>query len=105
MRRGEVWWATIPSPVDTRPVVLISREEAYRVRSHVLVVPVTRRVRGLPTEVALDRHNGLAHPSVANCDTIQLVAKSWLERRVGQLDAQQTERLGHALRFALALDG
>jgi mRNA-degrading endonuclease toxin of MazEF toxin-antitoxin module len=46
----------------------------------------------------------LEHPSVANCDTVQLVAKSRLERRVGELDAGQTERLGHALRFALALD-
>ena len=99
-----MWWATLPPPVHPRPVVLISREEAYRVRSHVLVVPVTRRVRGLPTEVALDRHNGLASASVANCDTIQLVAKSRLERRVGELDAAQTERIGDALRFALALD-
>ena len=105
MKRGEVWWATIPAPVDPRPVVLVSREEAYRVRTHFLAVPVTRRVRGLPTEIALDRRNGLGHPSVANCDTIQLVAKSWLERRVGELDAEQTARLADALRFALALDG
>jgi mRNA interferase MazF len=105
VKRGEVWWATIPPPVDTRPVVLVSREEAYRVRTHFLAVPVTRRVRGLPTEIALDRRNGLEHPSVANCDTIQLVAKSWLERRVGELDAEQTARLADALRFALALDG
>jgi mRNA interferase MazF len=104
VRRGEVWWAPLPPPVTARPVVLANRDEAYRARSHVLVVPVTRRVRGLPTEVALDRHNGLAHPSVANCDTIQLIAKARLERRMGQLDAEQIERLGHALRFALALD-
>jgi mRNA interferase MazF len=104
VRRGEVWWVTIPPPVGTRPAVLISRDEAYRLRSHVLAVPVTRRVRGLPTEVELGRHNGLTHPSVANCDTIQLVARSWLERRVGELDNQQTQRLADALRFALALD-
>jgi mRNA-degrading endonuclease toxin of MazEF toxin-antitoxin module len=35
-------------------VVLVSRDEVYRLRSHVLVVPVTTRVRGLPVEVALD---------------------------------------------------
>jgi mRNA-degrading endonuclease toxin of MazEF toxin-antitoxin module len=104
VRRGEVWWAKLPAPVNDRPVVLVSREEAYRARSHVLVVPVTTRVRGLPTEVVLDRRNGLPHPSVANCDTIQLAAKTRLERRVGQLDAEQTEHLGHALRFALGLD-
>jgi mRNA-degrading endonuclease toxin of MazEF toxin-antitoxin module len=99
-----VWWASLPPPFNPRPVVLVNREEAYRVRTHVLIVPVTGRVRGLPTEVVLDRRNGLSHPSVANCDTIQLTAKTQLERRVGQLDAEQIEHLGYALRFALGLD-
>jgi mRNA-degrading endonuclease toxin of MazEF toxin-antitoxin module len=47
----------------------------------------------------------VVHPGVANCDTIQLIAKARLERRMGQLDAEQIELLGNALRFALALDG
>lgn len=33
MKRGEVWWAQLPSPVGRRPVVLLSRDTAYRVRS------------------------------------------------------------------------
>ncbi len=99
-----MWWATLPPPAYARPVVLVNRESAYRKRTHVLVVPVTRHVRGLLSEVTLDGHNGLAHPSVANCDTIQLAAKSWLEHRVGELDVTQTERLGRALRYALGLD-
>jgi hypothetical protein len=42
MRRGEVWWAQLPSPAGRRPVVLLSRDTAYRVRSAVTVAPVTR---------------------------------------------------------------
>jgi mRNA interferase MazF len=29
MKRGEVWWATLPEPVGRRPVVLLSRNAAY----------------------------------------------------------------------------
>jgi mRNA-degrading endonuclease toxin of MazEF toxin-antitoxin module len=99
-----VRWAALPPPAFTRPVVLVNRESAYPKRTHVLVVPVTGRVRGLRSEVSLDGHNGLAHPSVANCDTIQLAAKSLLERRLGELDTTQAELLDDALRYALGLD-
>ena len=37
MRRGEVWWADLPVPVGRRPVVLLSRNEAYAVRELVTV--------------------------------------------------------------------
>ena len=33
MRRGEVWWADLPAPAGRRPVVLLSRNEAYAVGS------------------------------------------------------------------------
>ncbi len=33
MRRGEVWWAELPERVGRRPVVLLSRDSAYKVRS------------------------------------------------------------------------
>jgi mRNA interferase MazF len=104
VKRGEVWWAALPPPASTRPVVLVNRESAYRKRTHVLVVPVTGRVRGLRSEVTLDGHNGLTHPCVANCDTIQLAAKSLLEQRLGELDATQTGQLDDALRYALGLN-
>ncbi|MFC1989823.1 type II toxin-antitoxin system PemK/MazF family toxin [Chloroflexota bacterium] len=40
MRRGEIWWAELEPPVGERPVVLLSRNEAYNVRSLVIVAPV-----------------------------------------------------------------
>ena len=41
MRRGEVWWAELGPPAGGRPVVLLSRNEAYAVRDFVIVAPVT----------------------------------------------------------------
>ena len=26
MRRGEIWWAELPPPVDSRPVVILTRD-------------------------------------------------------------------------------
>ena len=53
MRRGDLWWADLPKPAGRRPVVLLSRNEAYHVRELVTITPVTSRVRDIPTEVAL----------------------------------------------------
>src|SRR5207247_499941 len=55
MRRGEVWWAQLPPPVGRRPVVLVSRDEAYAIRELVTGVPVTTQVRGTPREGRLER--------------------------------------------------
>ncbi|HKB16684.1 MAG TPA: type II toxin-antitoxin system PemK/MazF family toxin, partial [Planctomycetota bacterium] len=59
MRRGEVWWATLRGRAGRRPVVLVTRDEAYPLRELVTVVPVTTRVRGIATEVALGPEDGL----------------------------------------------
>lgn len=58
MKRGDVWWAGLPAPAGRRPVVLVSRNEAYAVRELVIVVPVTTRARSIPTEVPLGREEG-----------------------------------------------
>src|SRR5262249_20021588 len=64
MRRGELWWADLPAPAGRRPVVLLSRDEAYLVRRLVTVAPITTRVRRIPTEVALGPDAGLPKAGV-----------------------------------------
>jgi len=41
MRRGDVWWAELPAPSGRRPVVLLTRNEAYAFRELVTVAPLT----------------------------------------------------------------
>jgi len=55
-----------------------------RILNAVVTAPVTSTVRGLSTEVALGPADGVRHPSVANLDQTQLVARSRLVRRVGR---------------------
>ena len=104
MQRGEVWWAHLPRPVGRRPVVLVSRDEAYAVRELVTVVPVTTRVRDIPVEVALGREEGLPRRCAANADAITTIPKRTLREYAGVLDGEKVAALDAAVRFALGLE-
>jgi mRNA interferase MazF len=103
VKRGEVWWIEFPEPTGRRPAVLVSRNQAYRVRSAVTVVPLTRTVRGIPTEVALGPDEGVPRTSVANADDIATVPKARLTEYLTTLSAAKLAALERAIRFALDL--
>ena len=94
----------MPEPVGPRPVLIVTRSAAVPVRNAVTVAPVTRTVRGIPTEVALGRAHGLKAGSVANCDSLQTIPKRALRRRpIGSLTADELPDLDRALHFALGI--
>ena len=101
LRRGEVWWAEIDK---RRPVVLISRQEAYDVRALVIVAPATTVTRGYSVEVKLGRREGLPRECVGNCDWLVTVPKDDLVERAGVLAPAKLAQLDEALRFALGLE-
>ena len=104
MTRGEVWWADLPPPAGRRPILLLSRDEAYAVRELVIIAPVTTRIRGIPTEVALDKKDGLPKRCVVNVDTLTTVPKRSLLSRVARLPDAKLREVDAARRFALGLD-
>ena len=101
MRRGEVWWAHVDK---RRPVVLVSREEAYAVRAMVIVAAATTTVRGYAVELKLGRREGLPRECVVNCDWLVTLPKADLLERAGALSANKLRALDDALRFALGLE-
>jgi mRNA interferase MazF len=101
--RGEVWWADLPAPAGRRPVLLLSRDEAYAVRALVTVAPVTTRIRGIPAEVPLGVRDGMPKECVINLDTIVTVAKSVLRERVASLGPEKCRAVDEAIHFALGL--
>src|SRR5436309_15909296 len=103
MRRGEVWWAQLPPPVGRRPVVLVSRDEAYAIRELVTVVPITTQVRGIPVEVLLGRDEGLLRRSVANTDSLTTIPKWTLRQYAVVSVVDNATAIDAALRFALLL--
>jgi mRNA interferase MazF len=104
MRRGEIWWAELEPPTGRRPVVLLSRDESYGVRSLVIVAPVTTRVRNIPTEVPLGTDDGMPQDCVANLDTITTIPKSCLHSRLTILSSRKLEEVEVAIHFALGLE-
>jgi mRNA interferase MazF len=81
--RGEVWFAEVPGD-KRRPVLVLSRDPMGRLLHSVICAPITSRVRGLASEVALGKEVGLAHASVANFDNTFLLARRRLIRRLGR---------------------
>jgi mRNA interferase MazF len=87
-----------------RPVLLLTRELVRPHLTRVTVAPITTTIRGLSTEVALGRANGLDHNCVVSCDNIVTVPKSALGRQVGHLLPAQEAALTAAIHAAFDLD-
>ena len=82
-------------------MLLLSRDQAYRILSRVTVAEVTTTIRRIPVEVPLGRDEGLTRPSVANLDNIHAVATKRLQSRIGQLSRQRAGEVERALGYAL----
>lgn len=104
MRRGEIWWAELEPPAGRRPVVLLSRDEAYNVRSLVIMAPVTTRIRCIPSEVPLGIDDGIPQDCVANLDTITIIPKDCLQSRLTILSTKKLKEVEAAIRFALGME-
>ena len=104
MRRGEVWWAELTPPFGRRPVLLLSRNEAYEVRELVTVAPLTTRIRHISSEVPLLPEDGRPRECVVNLDTITTIAKKSLQERLVPLSAEKLKAVETALHFALGME-
>ena len=103
MKRGEIWWAELPRPTGQRPVLLLSRDEAYPVRDFIIMSPITTRQRGLVTEVVLGPDDGLPKDSVVNLDVIITEPKGSLLERISTLNQIKLQAVDEAIHFALGL--
>ena len=84
-------------------MVLISRDEAYRIRALVTVAPVTTKIRGIPVEVGLGPKEGLPRICVANCDNLATIPKAWLQSQITTLNVVKVQEINGAVKFALDL--
>ena len=94
--QGEIWWAEAED--KRRPVLVVTRSEAVPVLTWIVVAPVTRTIRGIPTEVALGPELGLPDECVTSFDNLQPVRRSFLVERVGELGADERPAICEAVR-------
>lgn len=82
--RGEIWWGEAPD-AKGRPYLVLTRDEAIPVLRTVVVAPVTRTMREIPTEIPLGQAEGLPTDCAATVDAVVTFPKAMLVRRMGEL--------------------
>lgn len=112
LRRGEIWWADLPSPRGSepgfrRPVLVVQSNRFNESRiATVLVAVVTTslRIAEAPGNVRVrPSDSGLPQTSVVNVSQLLTVGPRFLTERVGVLPASVMSRVSQGLRLVLAL--
>jgi mRNA interferase MazF len=88
----------------TRPVLVLTRDAARAVMTKVTVAPVTSTVKGLSSEVAVGRANGLDHDSAVSIDNVVTIPAELLGRTLGFLTREQEHDLARAIVLAYDLE-
>jgi mRNA interferase MazF len=99
-RRGEVWWGEIED-VGRRPFLVMTRSAAIPMLHNLLAAPITRTVRGIPTEMVLGIGDGMPTDCAASFDNLRVVPKAYLVDRVCSLDPIRMVDACGALRAAV----
>jgi mRNA interferase MazF len=112
IRRGEIWWASLPQPAGSepgyrRPVLVVQSNEFNEggIRT-VIVLAVTSNLRlaGAPGNVLCHRGDtGLTKESVINVSQTFTVNKTRLTDRIGTLPSRLMQEVEAGLRLVLCL--
>ena len=112
IRRGEIWWSSLPEPVasepgSARPVLVVQADTFNRSRiSTVVAVAITsnQRLAKAPGNVLLSRKaSGLPKKSVANVSQVITLDKTFLTSKVRSLPQRELAQVDAGLKLVLAL--
>jgi mRNA interferase MazF len=112
VRRGEVWWASLPEPRGSgpgfrRPVLVIQSDPFNDSRINTVIVAVVTsnlRLAQAPGNVRLERRqSGLPRDSVINVSQILTIDKAFLTERVSLLRTEIMTRVEAGLKLVLGL--
>lgn len=112
MRRGEIWWASLPEPSGSgpgfrRPLLIVSANGFNESRISTAIAAVITsnlRLADAPGNVRLPaKGTGLSKPSVLNVSQIITVDRSFLTARIGRLSPRLLAEVDDGLRLVLSL--
>ena len=112
MRRGEIWWASLPNPTGSgpgfrRPLVITQSNDFNRSRINTIIAIVITsnlKLARAPGNILLSaKSTGLPRNSVANVSQIITVDKSFLTEKIGKLTSKQMQQIEEGLRLVLSL--
>ena len=99
--RGELWWCELPE-IGRRPVVVLSRDLAIPRLRRALIAPCTTTIRGLASEVVLERGDDpIGRRSAVNLDSVESVSVAVLVERLGRLSDDRMRDVCAALEVAV----
>jgi mRNA interferase MazF len=93
--QGEVWWAEAED--KRRPVLVVTRSDAVPVLTRLVVAPLTRTARGIPTEIPFGPDDGLSVECAASFDNLQPINRRLLTQRIASLNPARRHELCDAL--------
>ncbi|MFZ0888594.1 MAG: type II toxin-antitoxin system PemK/MazF family toxin [Candidatus Binataceae bacterium] len=112
MRRGEIWWASLPEPNGSgpgyrRPVVVVQSDDFNRSRIQTIIgaaITSNTRLAAAPGNFLVRRRSTrLQRDSVVNVSQLITIDKSLVTDRIGRLPPRELERFNEGLRLVLAL--
>jgi mRNA interferase MazF len=102
VRQYEIWWAELPKSAGRRPVLLLSRDDAYSVLNKFIAAEITATIRNIPIEVRLGSTEGLPKPCVVNCDNLRTISKVHLVKKISKLSPKRVHEVKRAVGYAFA---
>lgn len=104
LRAGTVWnetgrirWYTFRAPDKRRPVLVLTRDAVIDRLNEIIVVPATRTIRGLTTEVILTPDDGMPVTCALSFDHVSLAQRA----RIGAVLCSLPEARWHEVRGAI----
>jgi mRNA interferase MazF len=94
--RGEVWWGEEPQR-GRRPYLVLTRDSLIGTLSEVLVAVVTRTVRRIPTQVEIDKSDGMKEACAVNLDDLLMMPLGQLTERQCELSPERMAEVCAAL--------
>jgi mRNA interferase MazF len=91
-------------PNKRRPVLVLTRDEVIDRLNEIIVAPVTRTIRGLPTEVLLTEEDGMPAACAANFDHLALGQRSRFGSVLCTLSEQRWPEVRRELLIACGFD-
>ncbi len=104
MKRGDIRWYMFEPPDKRRPVLVLTRDSAIGILNTVTVAPITSTMRGIPTEVFLDRADGMPSDCAVNLDHLQTIPKTKVGALLTTLSNYRMAEIQRAVDFALGFD-
>ncbi len=83
-----------------RPYLVLTRQAAIPVLHRVVAVPATRTIRQIPTEVLLDRQDGMPEECALSLDNLTAVPKELFRTRITRLSVDRMSEVCRALSLA-----